>query len=46
MAYQKSKSYIHPEFFDNMCFETRMIPSIKSAKAIYLSLYQTGTIML
>jgi len=36
MAYQKSKAYIHPEFFDNMCFETRMIPSVKSAKANYI----------
>jgi GNAT superfamily N-acetyltransferase len=36
MAYQKSKAYIHPEFFDSMCFETRMIPSVKSAKANYI----------
>lgn len=36
MAYQKSKSYIHPEFFDDMCFETRLIPSVKSAKANYI----------
>ncbi|MDI6706556.1 MAG: GNAT family N-acetyltransferase [Bacillota bacterium] len=36
MAYQKSKAYIHPEFFDDMCFETRMIPSVKSAKANYI----------
>ncbi|AOT70353.1 GNAT family N-acetyltransferase [Geosporobacter ferrireducens] len=33
MAYQKSKAHIHPEWFDNMCFETRMLPSIKSAQA-------------
>jgi GNAT superfamily N-acetyltransferase len=33
MAYQKSKAHIHPELFDNMRFETRMIPSVKSAKA-------------
>jgi len=33
MSYQKSKAYIHPEWFDNMCFETRLIPSVKSAKA-------------
>lgn len=32
MAYQKSKACIHPEWFDNMCFETRMVPSVKSAK--------------
>lgn len=36
MAYQKSKAYIRPEFFDNMCFETRMVPSVKSAKANYI----------
>lgn len=35
MAYQKSKAYIHPEWFDNMCYETRVIPSVKSAKANY-----------
>jgi GNAT superfamily N-acetyltransferase len=33
MAYQKSKAYIHPEWFDNMCFDTRMVPSVKNAKA-------------
>jgi GNAT superfamily N-acetyltransferase len=31
MVFQKSKSYIKPELFDNMNFDTRMIPSIKSA---------------
>lgn len=36
MAYQKSKAYINPEFFDNMNFETRMIPSVKSAKNNYI----------
>jgi GNAT superfamily N-acetyltransferase len=36
MAYQKSVAYIYPEFFDGMCFETRMIPSVKSAKANYI----------
>lgn len=36
MAYQKSKANIRPEFFDGMCFETRMIPSFKSAKANYI----------
>lgn len=36
MIYQKSKAYIHPEFFDNMSFETRMIPSLKSSKANYI----------
>ena len=33
MTYQKSKAHINPALFDSMCFETRMIPSIKSAKA-------------
>ena len=36
MAYQKSEAYIRPEFFDGMSFETRMIPSVKSAKANYI----------
>jgi GNAT superfamily N-acetyltransferase len=36
MAYQKSKSYIHSELFDDMSFETRMIPSVKSAKNNYI----------
>jgi GNAT superfamily N-acetyltransferase len=36
MAYQKSKSYIHSELFDSMNFETRMIPSVKNAKANYI----------
>jgi GNAT superfamily N-acetyltransferase len=36
MAYQKRKAYRNKEFFDNMCFETRMIPSIKNAKENYI----------
>lgn len=36
MAYQKFKAYIHPEFFNDMCFETRMVPSLKSAKANHI----------
>ena len=36
MAYQKSVAHIHPEFFDDMSFETRMPPAIKSAKANYI----------
>jgi len=36
MTYQKSKAHIHPEWFDNMCFETRMLPSVKSAKANFI----------
>ncbi|MCQ1530409.1 GNAT family N-acetyltransferase [Lutispora saccharofermentans] len=42
MAYQKSKVYIHPEFFDDMCFETRVIPSVKSAKANYIVAAKDG----
>jgi GNAT superfamily N-acetyltransferase len=33
MAYQKSLATIRPELFDGMNFETRMIPSVKNAKA-------------
>jgi ribosomal protein S18 acetylase RimI-like enzyme len=36
MCYQKSISYIHTELFDGMSFETRMIPSVKSANANYI----------
>lgn len=36
MSYQKSISYIHSELFDGMSFETRMIPSIKSANSNYI----------
>jgi GNAT superfamily N-acetyltransferase len=36
MAYQKSIAHIHSELFDDMNFETRMIPSVKSAKANFL----------
>jgi predicted FMN-binding regulatory protein PaiB len=31
MVFQKSKAYIKPELFDNMNFDTRMIPSLKNA---------------
>lgn len=36
MAYQKSKAEFHTELFDGMCFETRMIPSVKNAKTNYI----------
>lgn len=36
MVFQKSKAYITPELFDSMNFETRMIPSIKSALHNYI----------
>lgn len=42
MAYQKFKAHIHPEFFDNMCFETRLIPAVKSAKANYIVVARDG----
>lgn len=31
MVYQKSKAYIKPELFDNMNYETRLVPSINKA---------------
>lgn len=37
MAYQKSKAFIRRELFDAMCFETRMVPSVRSAKANYIT---------
>lgn len=36
MVYQKSKAKIKPGLFDNMNFDTRMIPSIKSALYNYI----------
>ena len=36
MAHQKSKTLIHPDFFDGMSFETRLLPAIKGAKANYI----------
>lgn len=36
MAFQKSKAIITPELFDHMNFDTRMIPSIKSAIHNYI----------
>lgn len=36
MTFQKSKARIHPELFDDMCFETRMVPSIEGAKENHL----------
>lgn len=35
MAFQKSKAHIKPELFDNMNFDSRMVPSIQSAKRNY-----------
>lgn len=42
MAYQKSVAHIHPEFFDGMCFETRMVPAVKSSKANYIVVAKDG----
>lgn len=42
MTYQKSKAHIHPEWFDNMCFETRVAPSVKSAKANFIIVAKDG----
>lgn len=42
MAFQKSKAHIHPEWFDNMSFETRMVPSVKSAKANFIIVAKDG----
>jgi len=42
MGYQKQKAYIHPEFFDTMCFESRMLPSIGSAKDNYIVTANAG----
>ena len=36
MAFQKSKAQIKPELFDSMNFDTRMIPSMKSAIYNYI----------
>jgi ribosomal protein S18 acetylase RimI-like enzyme len=35
MTFQKSKAYIKPDLFDNMNFETRLVPSIKKAISNY-----------
>jgi len=42
MDYQKSKAGIHPEWFDNMCFESRMVPSVKSAKKNFIVAAKDG----
>ncbi|MTI49142.1 GNAT family N-acetyltransferase [Sporosalibacterium faouarense] len=36
MVYQKTKAHIHPEWFDNMCFESRMIPAIDGSKSNFI----------
>lgn len=42
MAYQRSKARIHPEWFDGMCFETRLVPSAEKAKANHLIVATDG----
>lgn len=42
MAYQKSKAFIYPEFFDGMSFETRMLSSLGSAKANHIVVARDG----
>lgn len=42
MAFQKSKAYIKPELFDSMNFDTRMVPSVKSALHNYLVVVKDG----
>jgi GNAT superfamily N-acetyltransferase len=36
MAFQKTKASINPEWFDQMNFETRMVPSIQKAMANFI----------
>jgi GNAT superfamily N-acetyltransferase len=43
MAYQKSKAHTHPELFDGMCFESRMIPSVRNAKANHIIVAKDDT---
>lgn len=43
MAYQRSKAHSHPELFDGMCFETRMIPSVQKAKHNYIVIAKDDT---
>jgi GNAT superfamily N-acetyltransferase len=42
MVFQKSKSHITPELFDNMNFDTRMVPSIKNALHNYTVIVKDG----
>ncbi|WP_134684858.1 GNAT family N-acetyltransferase [Brevibacillus migulae] len=42
MAYQKSKAAIRPELFDGMSFETRMVPSVRSASANHIVAVKDG----
>jgi GNAT superfamily N-acetyltransferase len=42
MVFQKSKATITPELFDNMNFDTRLVPSIKSALHNYTVVVKAG----
>lgn len=42
MAFQKSMAYITPELFDNMNFDTRMVPSIRNALHNYIVVGKDG----
>ena len=42
MTFQKSKAYINPELFDNMNFDTRLMPSIKKALHNYTVIVKDG----
>ncbi|KAA0547034.1 GNAT family N-acetyltransferase [Bacillus sp. BGMRC 2118] len=42
MAFQKSVAYIKPEIFDNMRFETRLVPSVKNALHNYIVVVKDG----
>lgn len=44
MAYQKSLAVITPERFDNMSYETRMVPSISGARDNFIVLVYDGDI--
>jgi len=42
MVFQKSKARIKPELFNNMNFDTRMIPSMKRAIHNYIVFAKDG----
>lgn len=42
MTFQKSKAYITPELFDNMNFDTRLMPSVKKALHNYTVVVKDG----
>ncbi|BCB03982.1 GNAT family N-acetyltransferase [Bacillus sp. KH172YL63] len=42
MSFQKSKARIHPEWFDTMNFDTRLVPSIEKALHNFLVVVKDG----